>query len=93
MAEDDEHLQQGDLCFEPLTALISAQQGLSDIKTIAETARNRLENGGFLLVEHGYNQHEDIQTLFRALGYQQVQTHTDLSGQPRVTSGQYLSQP
>jgi release factor glutamine methyltransferase len=93
VAEDDEHLQRGDLRFEPLTALISAQQGLSDIKTIAETARNRLENGGFLLVEHGYNQREDLQNIFRPFGYQQVQTHADLSGQPRVTSGQYLSQP
>ncbi|MEQ1544250.1 peptide chain release factor N(5)-glutamine methyltransferase [Methyloglobulus sp.] len=93
VTEDDEHLQQGNLRFEPLTALISAQQGLSDIKTIAETACNRLENGGYLLVEHGYNQREDVQNIFRALGYQQVQTHTDLSGQPRVTSGQYLSQP
>jgi release factor glutamine methyltransferase len=90
LAEDDEHLQQGDLRFEPLTALISAQQGLSDISIIAETARNWLEYGGFLLVEHGYNQQHDMQNLFSALDYHNVQTHTDLSGQPRVTSGQYL---
>ncbi|ESS71802.1 release factor glutamine methyltransferase PrmC [Methyloglobulus morosus KoM1] len=91
LASDDEHRQQGDLRFEPLTALVSAQQGLSDIQTIAETARNRLENGGFLLVEHGYNQKEAAQKLFRNLGYHNVQTHHDLSGQPRVTLGQYLS--
>jgi release factor glutamine methyltransferase len=90
ISDDDEHLQQGDLRFEPLTALVSAQQGLSDIQTIAETARNRLENSGFLLVEHGYNQKEAAQKLFRNLGYHNVQTHNDLSGQPRVTSGQYL---
>jgi release factor glutamine methyltransferase len=90
VAKDDDHLQQGDLRFEPLTALISAEQGLSDIRTIAETSRDRLENGGFLLVEHSYNQQQDVQTLFRTFGYQHVQTHTDLSGQPRVTSGQYL---
>ena len=87
---DDEHLQQGDLRFEPLNALVSAQQGLNDIQTIAETARDRLENGGFLLVEHGYNQKEATQKLFRNLGYHKVQTHNDLSGQPRVTFGQYL---
>ena len=90
LAEDDDHLQQGDLRFEPLTALISAKQGLHDINIIADTARNRLENGGFLLVEHGYNQQQGVQSLFRRLGYHNVQTHLDLSGQPRVTSGQYL---
>jgi release factor glutamine methyltransferase len=86
----DEHLQQGDLRFEPKTALISAQHGLSDIKIIAESARNRLEIGGFLLVEHGYTQQEDVQSLFKAIGYSNVQTHTDLAEQPRVTSGQFL---
>jgi len=90
LAADDEHLQQGDLRFEPLTALVSAQQGLSDIETIAETSRCRLENGGVLLVEHGYNQKGAVQKLFRNLGYHNVQTHNDLSGQPRVTSGHYL---
>jgi release factor glutamine methyltransferase len=88
--EYDDHLQQGDLRFEPKTALISAQQGLSDIKIIAETARNRLEIGGFLLVEHGYMLQEDVQCLFKTLDYCNVQTHTDLAGQPRVTSGQFL---
>lgn len=87
LAEDDEHLQQGDLRFEPKTALISARQGLSDIQTIAKTARDHLESGGFLLVEHGYDQQQDVQGLFRDLDYHNVQTHTDLSGQPRVTSG------
>jgi release factor glutamine methyltransferase len=90
LAEDDQHLQQGDLRFEPLTALISAQQGLSDLQKVADTARNRLESGGFLLVEHGYNQRGDVQNLFKSLGYFNVETHTDLSGQPRVTFGQYL---
>jgi release factor glutamine methyltransferase len=90
LSEDDVHLKQGDLRFEPKTALISAQHGLSDIKIIAETARNRLEIGGFLLVEHGYQQQEDVQHLFKALDYRNVQTHTDLAGQPRVTSGQFL---
>ncbi|MSS76627.1 MAG: peptide chain release factor N(5)-glutamine methyltransferase [Methyloglobulus sp.] len=90
LSEDDDHLKQGDLRFEPKTALISAQHGLSDIKIIAETARNRLEIGGFLLVEHGYKQQEDLQSLFKIMDYCNVQTHTDLAGQPRVTSGQFL---
>jgi release factor glutamine methyltransferase len=90
IAENDEHLQNGDLRFEPKTALIATQQGLADIRIIAEAARDRLENGGFLLVEHGYNQEKEVQTLFKVLNYHNVRTHTDLSGQPRVTSGQYL---
>jgi release factor glutamine methyltransferase len=93
LSEDDEHLQQGDLRFEPKTALISTGRGLDDIQAIAETALRRLENGGFLLVEHGYNQQNDVQHLLGALGYCHLQTYTDLSGQPRVTSGQYLSSP
>lgn len=91
LAEDDGHLKEGDLRFEPLTALVADGQGLSDIQSIAETAYDRLENGGFLLVEHGYNQKERIQIIFGALGYYNVQTHCDLSKQPRVTSGQYQS--
>jgi release factor glutamine methyltransferase len=93
LSEDDEHLQQGDLRFEPKTALISTGRGLDDIQAIAETALGRLENGGFLLVEHGYNQQNNVQNLFESLGYCHLQTYTDLSGQPRVTSGQYLSSP
>jgi release factor glutamine methyltransferase len=91
LSEDDPHLHKGDLRFEPKTALIAAQQGLSDIRAIAEDASDWLENGGFLLVEHGYNQQEDVQTIFYTLGYHKVQTHRDLSGLPRVTSGQYLA--
>jgi release factor glutamine methyltransferase len=90
LAEDDDHLNQGDLRFEPPTALISAHQGLSDIGLIAKAARDRLEDGGLLLLEHGYNQQNDIQNVFRSLGYGYIQTRTDLSGQPRVTCGQYL---
>ncbi len=89
IAKDDEHLSQGDLPFEPKLALIAGQEGLSDIGLITETARNRLELGGYLLVEHGYNQQDAVQSIFKTLGYYNVQTHIDLSGQPRVTSGQY----
>ena len=92
LSEDDDHLHQGDLRFEPLTALISGKQGLNDINTIAKTARPRLKHNGYLLVEHGYNQQKDVQNIFRSLGYGNIQTHTDLSGQPRVTCGQYLPQ-
>lgn len=89
IAEDDVHLKQGDIRFEPQTALCAGEQGLSDIKIIAETARNRLEPGGHLLIEHGYDQQHQVQTIFKDFHYDNVQTVTDLSGQPRVTYGQW----
>ena len=91
LAEKDDHLTQGDLRFEPKIALISGTTGLGDISAIAEAALKRLTIGGYLLVEHGYNQQESVQNIFLALGYHKVQTHCDLSGLPRVTSGQHQS--
>ncbi len=87
IAEDDSHLQQGDVRFEPQTALSAPEQGLADIKIIAEAARNYLESGGHLLIEHGYDQQQQVQALFKDLHYDKVQTYKDLSGQPRVTYG------
>jgi release factor glutamine methyltransferase len=89
VAKDDSHLQQGDIRFEPQTALCAAEQGLGDIKIIAGTARKRLEYGGHLLIEHGYNQQQQVQTIFKDFHYANVQTYADLSGQPRVTYGQW----
>lgn len=88
IAEDDPHLQQGDVRFEPGSALIAAERGLSDIKTIAEQARSWLEPDGHLLIEHGYDQEEAVQAIFKGLGYVNVETYRDLSGQPRVSYGQ-----
>jgi len=89
IAEDDGHLQQGDVRFEPQTALRAEDQGLRDIKIIADAARNYLEPCGHLLIEHGYNQQQQVQALFKNLHYGKVQTYADLSGQPRVTYGQW----
>jgi release factor glutamine methyltransferase len=84
---DDEHLQEGDVRFEPKTALIAADQGLSDIQIIADNARSYLKPSGHLLIEHGYNQAPQVQAIFNALAYDKVQSYQDLSGQPRVTYG------
>ncbi len=89
IAENDDHLQQGDIRFEPQTALCAADQGLRDIKIIADTARSRLEASGHLLIEHGYDQQGRVQAIFKHFHYDNVQTVTDLSGQPRVTYGQW----
>ena len=85
---DDEHLQQGDVRFEPKTALIADNQGLSDIEIIADKACGYLKSAGHLFIEHGYNQAAQVQAIFNALGYDKVQSYRDLSGQPRVTYGQ-----
>jgi len=88
IAEHDEHLQRGDLRFEPRSALSAAESGLSDIKMIAKQAYPRLESGGYLLIEHGHDQLQPVQRIFSDCHYQQVQTITDLAGLPRVSYGQ-----
>lgn len=87
IADDDPHLGQGDLRFEPRSALVSSDRGLSDILTIAEQACGHLTCGGRLLVEHGYDQAVPVQAIFKSHGYREVATHLDLAGNPRVTSG------
>ncbi len=89
IAENDSHLAQGDLRFEPKSSLCSARQGLDDICRIADQARGRLLPGGHLLIEHGYDQLQQVQSIFIERGYDRVQTCPDLSGQPRVTYGCY----
>ena len=89
IAEDDVHLTQGDIRFEPRSALCSGKQGLNDIIIIADTARNFLEHEGHLLIEHGYDQQHSVQSILKDYHYDFVQTATDLSGQPRVTYGQW----
>ncbi len=90
IAKNDHHLLQGDLRFEPTSALSSEDNGLGDIKIIIDTARRYLTSKGYLLIEHGYDQKHAVQSIFKNLGYDTVQTITDLSGQPRVTYGQWL---
>lgn len=84
---EDEHLQQGDVRFEPKSALIADNQGLSDIEIIADKARHYLKPAGHLFIEHGYNQAPQVQAIFNALAYENVQSYRDLSGQFRVTYG------
>jgi release factor glutamine methyltransferase len=84
---DDPHLAQGDLRFEPTTALASGQDGLDDIRRIAAAARGHLHAGGWLLVEHGWNQGEAVRGVFQTAGFAEVSTVQDLEGRDRVTVG------
>ena len=87
IVDKDPHLSQGDVRFEPDSALIAKDQGLEDIKNISHAARNHLKPGGALLVEHGYDQQLAVQAIFNSFAYTRIITHTDLSANPRVTTG------
>ncbi|UTA47476.1 peptide chain release factor N(5)-glutamine methyltransferase [Simiduia sp. 21SJ11W-1] len=85
----DPHLAQGDVRFEPHSALVAADQGLADLKTIAEGACNALHPGGWLGMEHGFAQAPAVQSLLQSLCFKQVASESDLGGQPRITFGQW----
>jgi len=83
----DKHLLQGDVQHEPKTALVAAQQGLADILAIVQQAPQHLNPGGHLLIEHGFDQQAAVQHIFSQAGFSTIQTHIDLAGNPRITSG------
>lgn len=87
IAPDDPHLEQGDLRFEPRSALVAEQNGLADISQIVQTAPNYLEPGGWLLIEHGWQQGATVRELFQKAGFKAVASHRDLAGRERVTLG------
>lgn len=84
---DDIHLQQGDVRFEPMTALASGIDGLHDIRNICSRSMQFLLPGGCLLLEHGYDQAQQVREILHASGFQAVFTERDLAGVERVTGG------
>lgn len=88
--EHDPHLVQGDVRFEPLSALVAADSGLADINIIAEKSRHVLTSGGVLLMEHGYNQGSAVRAILAEFNYQNVETIKDISGNDRVTVGYFI---
>ena len=87
IATQDAHLLQGDLRFEPYTALASGVDGLDDIRSITAQAKAHLNKGGWLLLEHGYDQAARVRDLLRLAGFTEVSSQTDLAGIERVTGG------
>jgi len=87
IAADDTHLGQGDVRFEPRSALVSGHDGLDDIRQIAREASGHLHGGGWLLLEHGYDQGGQVRDILLENGYEQVTTWRDLAGHERVTGG------
>ncbi|HRL95652.1 MAG TPA: peptide chain release factor N(5)-glutamine methyltransferase [Comamonas denitrificans] len=88
--QDDPHMAA--LRHEPRQALTSGADGLDDIRTIAAQAPAHLHPGGWLLLEHGWDQAEAVQTLLRQAGFAHVSSRQDLAGQWRCTGGQWLNQ-
>lgn len=88
VAEHDVHLAQGDLRFEPRLALASGEDGLEALRTLIATAPLHLNDGGALLVEHGYDQANAVFALMQASGFVAVESYDDLAGIPRVAKGQ-----
>lgn len=84
---DDPHLSQGDLRFEPKTALVGGEDGLQAYRELLTPIQNRLVTGGYLLVEHGYDQAAAVAALFSLANLRDVKTYTDYLEQPRVTLG------
>lgn len=84
---DDPHLRVGDVRFDPRSALVAGPEGLDDLRDVIAGAPGHLRTGGWLLVEHGYDQSGDVARLLTRAGFVEVRTHADLAGQPRVTTG------
>ena len=86
---DDENLQVGDVRFEPLSALVAEQQGLSDLQKIIQNAPLVLSKNGVLLLEHGWQQAFAVQELFKQNQWDNIQTAQDYGGNDRVTSAEW----
>lgn len=87
IAENDMHLEQGDLRYEPASALISGTDGLHDLRTIVSAAKDHLRENGWLLLEHGYNQADQVRDLLARSGYTGVFSALDLAGIARISGG------
>lgn len=91
IADNDPHLQQGDVRFEPLSALVSGPDGLDDIRLIIAQAPSYLTANGWLLLEHGFDQASAVRELLQQAGFIDVSSQRDLSGHQRISLGRLPS--
>ena len=84
---DDPHLALGDVRFEPRSALVSSDSGLEDLGRLVTGAPDQLLDGGWLLLEHGFEQANAVCAMLHDAGFSQVSTRRDISGQQRITGG------
>ena len=87
IAAGDPHLCQGDVRFEPTSALVSGDSGLEDIRYIVAHAKAFLKPRGRLYIEHGYDQQAQVLDIFMTNGFGSIKQHLDLANNPRLTSG------
>ncbi|MGI1986598.1 peptide chain release factor N(5)-glutamine methyltransferase [Shewanella morhuae] len=87
--EADEHLHQGDVRFEPQSALTAAEEGFADLYYIANTARDYLKPNGYILLEHGFEQAVRLRAKLIELGYENVATVRDFGSNDRCTMGKW----
>jgi len=85
IADDDPHLQQGDLRFEPRGALASGSDGLEAIRAIVAGASGRIRSDGWLMLEHGHEQGDAVRSLLAAAGWREARSHRDAERRERVT--------
>jgi len=85
--EQDPHLAEGDVRFEPLSALVAADEGLADLAHIIREGRRFLLPGGWMLLEHGWKQGPAVRELYIQAGYDEVETCRDYGGNERLTVG------
>ena len=83
----DPHLSQGDVRFEPDSALVSGADGLDDIRLIAQQAYTHIKPMGMLIIEHGYDQKDAVKSIFQQSGFTNIIQNTDLAGHARTSSG------
>lgn len=91
IAEGDPHLGSGDVRFEPRTALVSGSDGFDAIRALVRDARARLREGGWLLLEHGFDQGAGVRGLLAGHGYADVFTARDLEGRERASGGRRVA--
>ncbi|MCQ3030112.1 peptide chain release factor N(5)-glutamine methyltransferase [Pseudomonas syringae] len=87
IAAEDPHLAAGDVRFEPSSALVAGSDGLDDLRMIIEQAPNYLNDDGWLLLEHGYDQGAAVRELLSRHGFEKIQTRRDLGDHERITFG------
>lgn len=85
--DDDPHLSEGDVRFEPRAALTAGNTGMDDIEHLCQHAKTYLKNNGFLIIEHGYNQAQLVSDCFVKNAFTEIEQRQDLSGHTRMTAG------
>ncbi|PLP95388.1 peptide chain release factor N(5)-glutamine methyltransferase [Pseudomonas sp. FFUP_PS_473] len=90
IAAADPHLVAGDVRFEPSSALVAGEDGLDDLRAIITQAPQHLQPGGWLLLEHGYDQAAAVRELLAQNDFEQIESRDDLAGHERITLGRLL---